>query len=57
MVNWWESSRRRRRHTHKALEEPNMEDIMETSAGRQLKAAGDVVDDGADPVWPIVAGT
>jgi hypothetical protein len=48
---WW----RLRRLAHELLQKADMEDIMETSARRKLQAVGDVVDDGADAVQPVVA--
>ena len=43
--------------THELLQEPDVEDIVQPGAGRELEAVGDVVDDGRDAVRPIVPGS
>ena len=45
--SWW--------HADEFLEKAHMENIVETSVGRKLKAVGNVVDDGRHAVRPIEA--
>ena len=41
---------------HKLLQQPDVEHIVQPGARRQLKAVGDVVDDGCDAVGPVESG-
>jgi hypothetical protein len=53
MTNWRQGWWFVRRLAMELLEEPDMEDIVEVSLGRQGQANGDVVDELDHAVWPV----